>query len=48
MENAELPTVDDPVNLTYVLLVPETDTEVPDVPAVPDVPPVPELPELPD
>ena len=35
IENAELPTVDEDVNLTYVLFVPDTETEVPDVPADP-------------
>jgi hypothetical protein len=34
----ELPTVDADVNLTKVLFVPDTDTDVPEVPAVPEEP----------
>ena len=40
----ELPTVDAEVNLTKVLFVPDTDTDVPEVPLVPEDPDVPELP----
>ena len=44
----ELPTVDAEVNLTKVLFVPDTDTDVPDVPLVPEEPEVPEEPFEPD
>jgi hypothetical protein len=47
---AEFPTVDALVNLTNVLLVPDTDTDVPlvpDEPLEPEVPAVPDEPELP-
>jgi len=47
IENAELPTVVAEVNLTYVLLVPETETDDPEVPAVPDCPEDPVCPEDP-
>ena len=43
----ELPTVEPPVNLTTVLFVPDTDTEVPDVPLEPEEPDVPLEPEEP-
>jgi hypothetical protein len=41
---AEFPTVDALVNLTNVLLVPDTDTDVPELPLEPEEPLVPEDP----
>jgi len=44
----ESPIVEADVNLTILLLVPETVTDVPDVPEDPDVPEPPVAPDVPD